>query len=37
MRAFGRSNVVVDEWSLLLDFNILLRTVWICLRGENAY
>ncbi|PCJ71388.1 MAG: hypothetical protein COA62_01950 [Rhodobiaceae bacterium] len=27
----------IDNWSLLFDFYIILRTPWALLKGENAY
>jgi Undecaprenyl-phosphate glucose phosphotransferase len=27
----------IDNWSLRLDLFIILRTVWVCVRGKNAY
>ena len=27
----------IENWSALFDLVILLRTVWICVRGYNAY
>ncbi len=27
----------IENWSLLLDFKIILRTIWVALSGKNAY
>jgi len=27
----------IENWSVLFDLNIILRTVWVCLRGTNSY
>ncbi|MDE7058522.1 MAG: sugar transferase, partial [Lachnospiraceae bacterium] len=26
----------IDNWSLLLDFKIIMRTIWVVLRGSGA-
>jgi lipopolysaccharide/colanic/teichoic acid biosynthesis glycosyltransferase len=27
----------IENWSVLFDLGIIIRTIWVCLRGTNSY